>query len=142
MIDGELFEADLTSGGPADLPQFSEDQIQTLDYKSLRYPGHFDWAQELIRETPQIDAARLTSRFMERIPFHEEDRIIIYVSVSGVEDQKTVELVRHKEVLPLLKNQVYLDRKSTRLNSSHVAISYAVFCLKKKKTATEQVRRP
>src|SRR5690625_7287189 len=28
------------------------------------------------------------------------------------------------------------DRKSTRLNSSHVAISYAVFCLKKKKTCT------
>src|SRR3989442_3995941 len=28
----------------------------------------------------------------------------------------------------------YLDRKSTRLNSSHVRISYAVFCLKKKKT--------
>src|SRR5690625_5533799 len=27
-----------------------------------------------------------------------------------------------------------LDRKSTRLNSSHVAISYAVFCLKKKTT--------
>src|SRR5690625_6839216 len=27
-----------------------------------------------------------------------------------------------------------LDRKSTRLNSSHVAISYAVFCWKKKKT--------
>src|SRR5437870_9697395 len=31
------------------------------------------------------------------------------------------------------------DRKSTRLNSSHVAISYAVFCLKKKKTHQEQV---
>src|SRR5690625_7009043 len=29
------------------------------------------------------------------------------------------------------------DRKSTRLNSSHVAISYAVFCLKKKNKATE-----
>src|SRR5690625_6613515 len=28
------------------------------------------------------------------------------------------------------------DRKSTRLNSSHVAISYAVFCLKKKITRT------
>src|SRR5439155_23195604 len=28
----------------------------------------------------------------------------------------------------------YTDRKSTRLNSSHVAISYAVFCLKKQKT--------
>src|SRR5207249_1236138 len=32
---------------------------------------------------------------------------------------------------PLLQT---LDRKSTRLNSSHVSISYAVFCLKKKKT--------
>src|SRR5207253_10840090 len=30
-----------------------------------------------------------------------------------------------------------LDRKSTRLNSSHVAISYAVFCLKKKKRSKE-----
>src|SRR5690606_41933837 len=28
---------------------------------------------------------------------------------------------------------IYPDRKSTRLNSSHVKISYAVFCLKKKK---------
>src|SRR5699024_12016530 len=28
---------------------------------------------------------------------------------------------------------IYRDRKSTRLNSSHVSISYAVFCLKKKK---------
>src|SRR5699024_12605461 len=33
------------------------------------------------------------------------------------------------------------DRKSTRLNSSHVSISYAVFCLKKKKTKkTQQCR--
>src|SRR5699024_11583054 len=31
------------------------------------------------------------------------------------------------------------DRKSTRLNSSHVSISYAVFCLKKKKTKIGQV---
>src|SRR5690625_5428028 len=37
------------------------------------------------------------------------------------------------------------DRKSTRLNSSHVAISYAVFCLKKKRTKrkpTTQNRTP
>src|SRR5688500_19792107 len=32
---------------------------------------------------------------------------------------------------------VWKDRKSTRLNSSHLVISYAVFCLKKKKTAIE-----
>src|SRR5688572_32566545 len=34
-----------------------------------------------------------------------------------------------------------LDRKSTRLNSSHSQISYAVFCLKKKKTAPIHRRR-
>src|SRR5439155_23572286 len=33
------------------------------------------------------------------------------------------------------------DRKSTRLNSSHVAISYAVFCLKKKKTKARTAAR-
>src|SRR5438034_8775561 len=33
-----------------------------------------------------------------------------------------------------------IDRKSTRLNSSHTVISYAVFCLKKKKSAIELVR--
>src|SRR5437868_13673280 len=33
--------------------------------------------------------------------------------------------------------RVGLDRKSTRLNSSHVSISYAVFCLKKKKSSLE-----
>src|SRR5258708_27098000 len=32
------------------------------------------------------------------------------------------------------QSQLELDRKSTRLNSSHQIISYAVFCLKKKKT--------
>src|SRR5258708_8833184 len=34
-----------------------------------------------------------------------------------------------------------IDRKSTRLNSSHQIISYAVFCLKKKKKTTQQTRR-
>src|SRR2546430_4358977 len=34
-----------------------------------------------------------------------------------------------------------IDRKSTRLNSSHSQISYAVFCLKKKKTSQGRLRR-
>src|SRR3712207_8138639 len=36
---------------------------------------------------------------------------------------------------------IYEDRKSTRLNSSHANISYAVFCLKKKKEVRVTVRR-
>src|SRR5207249_9976374 len=41
-------------------------------------------------------------------------------------------LARFRQQLSRLVGQVE-DRKSTRLNSSHVSISYAVFCLKKKK---------
>src|SRR5690625_5590274 len=39
-----------------------------------------------------------------------------------------------------LQAMLQQDRKSTRLNSSHVAISYAVFCLKKKKTEDDDRR--
>src|SRR5262245_64562340 len=43
--------------------------------------------------------------------------------------------VRVVQVLPIRVAAVFAlgDRKSTRLNSSHLGISYAVFCLKKKK---------
>src|SRR5437667_9080058 len=44
--------------------------------------------------------------------------------LSGVGAQYDSEVVYHK---------IQEDRKSTRLNSSHITISYAVFCLKKKK---------
>src|SRR3989442_12949717 len=48
--------------------------------------------------------------------------------------------------LPVVQPRAQPDRKSTRLNSSHVRISYAVFCLKKKKrrmnvTMCSQYRR-
>src|SRR3712207_7976420 len=61
-----------------------------------------------VRETPPNDraAARLTCRNSVNNVFGDTDR-------TFTED---------------------LDRKSTRLNSSHANISYAVFCLKKKKT--------
>src|SRR2546426_8301706 len=43
-----------------------------------------------------------------------------------------------ERIAPMVKQafEDRLDRKSTRLNSSHLVISYAVFCLKKKKYTT------
>src|SRR2546430_4763641 len=41
---------------------------------------------------------------------------------------------------PCRKRGSVEDRKSTRLNSSHSQISYAVFCLKKKREATQRTR--
>src|SRR5260221_10861378 len=54
--------------------------------------------------------------------------------------------LRLGEVLEYSANVSNLDRKSTRLNSSHTVISYAVFCLKKKKNnktlLTQRNRKP
>src|SRR5438477_8082954 len=56
----------------------------------------------------------------------------------------TDDLYRLEAILPPPPEQtaivrlLYQDRKSTRLNSSHMSISYAVFCLKKKKKENNQ----
>src|SRR5690554_7164204 len=52
------------------------------------------------------------------------DGSAIYWNASGISQIKRIEV------------SLMRDRKSTRLNSSHVRISYAVFCLKKKKKKT------
>src|SRR5689334_23546325 len=44
-----------------------------------------------------------------------------------------IEIALDDAILAYAQNGERLDRKSTRLNSSHSSISYAVFCLKKKK---------
>src|SRR5439155_11443323 len=46
--------------------------------------------------------------------------------------RRPISLSSFAGISPILARVFGLDRKSTRLNSSHVAISYAVFCLKKK----------
>src|SRR5258705_6433562 len=50
------------------------------------------------------------------------------------------DIVQAEAQQPLVQAQQ--DRKSTRLNSSHLGISYAVFCLKKKKTTDERLVVP
>src|SRR5699024_5721714 len=51
-----------------------------------------------------------------------------------ISELKSTAIKSQENVLTYLNEQEKLgDRKSTRLNSSHVSISYAVFCLKKKK---------
>src|SRR2546426_5150937 len=47
--------------------------------------------------------------------------------------QRSADAPHIGETEPRLRQAVHRDRKSTRLNSSHLVISYAVFCLKKKK---------
>src|SRR5260221_8399493 len=61
-----------------------------------------------------------------RPPRRSALRVLLLLDVGGSMDP-------HAEVSERLFSACGSDRKSTRLNSSHTVISYAVFCLKKKK---------
>src|SRR5438045_5749528 len=50
----------------------------------------------------------------------------------------SAKMARATMSMPTLRRAPSPDRKSTRLNSSHLGISYAVFCLKKKKKKKQQ----
>src|SRR3989442_11440163 len=53
-------------------------------------------------------------------------------ALNGAQPQTVNKESDVEQLLDESGRQLQLDRKSTRLNSSHVRISYAVFCLKKK----------
>src|SRR5207302_6011915 len=61
------------------------------------------------------------------------DGFHLHVGVLQVFPVSDNAVVSHQDRVILRNKRFQRDRKSTRLNSSHVKISYAVFCLKKKK---------
>src|SRR5947208_9206871 len=71
------------------------------------------------------------------------DRAATYtwIKVRAVVSGRAVEekLAGHKLRIVMVPHIEKLDRKSTRLNSSHQIISYAVFCLKKKINTTTYI---
>src|SRR3712207_7301629 len=60
-------------------------------------------------------------------------RMVLKPPVSGRLPEGQPDLVACRRVREVHRSAELVDRKSTRLNSSHANISYAVFCLKKKK---------
>ncbi len=85
IIDGQTYEADLTSGGAADLPDAFLGIARNLDYKTLRYPGHYSWVEEVRNKTEnEADPIQaLEDAMLEAVPAVEDDLIVIYASVSG-----------------------------------------------------------
>src|SRR5256886_14785230 len=66
----------------------------------------------------------------------------LFRSLPALADVGAVGLLAHR-MEPLVPHELFQDRKSTRLNSSHSQISYAVFCLKKKtRPSTNQAHCP
>src|SRR5438874_7135553 len=97
-------------------------------------------------DTPLLDVRGLTTHYVsargtrvtravEDVSFTLRDgETLGIVGESG--SGKTTLALSLLRLLPPAARTIGGDRKSTRLNSSHVEISYAVFCLKKKKSYT------
>src|SRR2546428_2381864 len=78
-----------------------------------------------------------------RVPDTEEAGIVhALITERGVRTRHALAHALAQELFERDRRRVgYLNRKSTRLNSSHDQISYAVFCLKKKKRMPDTLRR-
>src|SRR5690625_359735 len=97
----------------------SINQIDNNDYREISAIGIFQNGQKHFqRITPSLFVNRKT--------------ILDYSGAPQiVEHRKQIEIKNESDAVYIASNDT--DRKSTRLNSSHVAITYAVFCLKNKK---------
>src|SRR5256885_10859416 len=74
---------------------------------------------------------------------YDEGRLIGFAKVTrDVTERKAAESQLRQALKMEAIGRFTGDRKSTRLNSSHLVISYAVFCLKKKKQRTAGQRGP
>src|SRR2546426_5964564 len=84
----------------------------------------------MIRRPPRSTLFPYTTLFRSRGPSRRQSALRVRRRLSG---PRVVPVRRHGRG-HCADDEGRGDRKSTRLNSSHLVISYAVFCLKKKKT--------
>src|SRR5438874_5456017 len=126
------------------------DQLEIIqDNRDLREQSHYGPpAEQPRRSEPVLERAHAPSLPLLRFPrvFRRLDNVegLLASIVEGVADAAGVTRVgifsrirqgdRYRLRAGLRCLPETKDRKSTRLNSSHVEISYAVFCLKKKKS--------
>ena len=85
IIDGITYEDNLTSGGAADLPVALAGKVKDLDYKTIRYPGHYDWVADILAAVPEWDnkIEVLENTMLNEVPSVEDDIVIVYSSVKG-----------------------------------------------------------
>src|SRR5256885_12490115 len=92
----------------------------------------------MIRRPPRSTLFPYTTLFRSRESARAQGRVVAVA--NGAFDLLHVGHVRYLQGAKDLTNGglLVVDRKSTRLNSSHLVISYAVFCLKKKTPSTSK----
>src|SRR5256885_10275462 len=94
----------------------------------------------MIRRPPRSTLFPYTTLFRSELQKYcielmskEPDKLFKSLNFSSISEKLLVSLIQSDNLQ---------DRKSTRLNSSHLVISYAVFCLKKKNKQSHNISTP
>jgi saccharopine dehydrogenase-like NADP-dependent oxidoreductase len=86
-IDGTLYEAFNTSGGLGSLAESHGARIESMNYKTIRYPGHCAQMRLLMNDLKlNHDRATLKRVLENAVPQTLQDVVIVYVAVTGTQD--------------------------------------------------------
>jgi saccharopine dehydrogenase-like NADP-dependent oxidoreductase len=86
-IDGKKYEAFNTSGGLGSLAETYGDRVNTMNYKTIRYPGHCEQMRLLMNGLKLNHDRGTLKRILENaVPQTLQDVVIIYTAVNGMQD--------------------------------------------------------
>jgi saccharopine dehydrogenase-like NADP-dependent oxidoreductase len=98
-IDGIRYEAFNTSGGLGTLCETLDGKVRELNYKTIRYQGHREYAWFLVNELRLGDERKLFKDLLERaIPITFQDVVVIFCTVSGWREGQLVQLTDARKI--------------------------------------------
>src|ERR1700704_4151380 len=102
-IDGTLYEAFNTSGGLGSLGETYGADAESMNYKTIRYPGHCDQMRLLMNDLKlNTDRATLKRVLENAVPQTLQDVVIVYAAVTGAQSGELREKNYVKKVYPQL----------------------------------------
>lgn len=107
-LDGSSYEAFHTSGGLGTLAEQYAGQVNTLNYKTLRYPGHCEKMQFLMKDLKLNDDRKTLKKILtSSLPHTTQDLVIVEVTVQGHRDGELVEEGYFNKFYPVKLNHHY-----------------------------------
>ncbi len=100
-VDGLLYEGFNTSGGIGTLAETYNGKVRTMNYKTLRYPGHCEKIHFLMQDLKLNQDRDTLKRILENaVPKTLQDVVLIYVSVTGKRNGELFEENYVKKIYP------------------------------------------
>lgn len=86
-INGRAYEAFYTSGGLGTMCETLDGKIDTLNYKTIRYPGHAEYMKFLMYDLGLKHDRELLKKIMtEALPIVDDDIVLVYAAAEGVKN--------------------------------------------------------